>query len=129
MWAGTLADLLSPARLVIFGTLLTTLNKPMFAGSGYIYATYGTVATLYWVTAAKVRPPSAKLGEQSPSDGGDRRHNSGAARAAAGRRPRAASAISGAQAHDLDLRLELPSQVCARERALACVWVCAPKAA
>ena len=85
VWSGTLADLLSPARLVIFGTLLTTLNKPMFAGSGYIYATYGTVATLYWVTAAKVRPPRAQLGEQPPlSDGDGRRHNSRAARAAAG---------------------------------------------
>ena len=50
---GTLADLLSPARLVIFGTLLTTLNKPMFAASGYVFATFGTVATLYWITAAK----------------------------------------------------------------------------
>ena len=37
--------------MIIFGTLLTTLNKPMFAGSGYIYATFGTVITLYWVTA------------------------------------------------------------------------------
>ena len=54
--AGTLADLLSPARLVIFGTLLTTLNKPMFAGAGAVYASFGTVATLYWITAAKVRP-------------------------------------------------------------------------
>ena len=50
-----MADLLSPARLVIFGTLLTTLNKPMFAGSGYVFTTFGTVATLYWITAAKVR--------------------------------------------------------------------------
>ena len=37
--------------MIIFGTLLTTLNKPMFAASGYIYATFGTVITLYWVTA------------------------------------------------------------------------------
>ena len=49
--SGTLADILSPARMVIFGTLLTTLNKPMFAMSGYVYAAFGTVATLYWVTA------------------------------------------------------------------------------
>lgn len=49
--SGTLADILSPSRMIIFGTLLTTLNKPMFAGSGYIYATFGTVVTLYWVTA------------------------------------------------------------------------------
>ena len=49
--SGTLADILSPSRMIIFGTLLTTLNKPMFAASGYIYATFGTVITLYWVTA------------------------------------------------------------------------------
>ena len=61
--AGTLADLLSPARLVIFGTLLTTLNKPMFAASGYVFATFGTVSTLYWITAAKARadPPARQL--------------------------------------------------------------------
>jgi len=53
--AGTLADILSPSRLVIFGTLLTTLNKPMFAASGYVFATFGTVSTLYWITAAKAR--------------------------------------------------------------------------
>lgn len=51
--SGTFADILSPARMVIFGTLLTTINKPMFALSGAIYASYGTVATLYWVTAGK----------------------------------------------------------------------------
>ena len=49
--SGTLADLLSPARMIIFGTLLTTLNKPMFAATGVVYASFGTVATLYWVTA------------------------------------------------------------------------------
>ena len=49
--SGTLADILSPARMVIFGTLLTTLNKPMFALSGYVYMSFGTVATLYWITA------------------------------------------------------------------------------
>ena len=53
--SGTLADLLSPARMVIFGTLLTTINKPMFAASGWVYATLGTSACLYWITFAKVR--------------------------------------------------------------------------
>ena len=54
--SGTLADLLSPARMIIFGTLLTTLNKPMFAATGAVYASFGTVITLYWVTAgARVR--------------------------------------------------------------------------
>lgn len=49
--SGTLADVLSPARMVLIGTLLTTINKPMFALSGAVYAAYGTVATVYWVTA------------------------------------------------------------------------------
>ena len=57
--SGTLADILSPSRMIIFGTLLTTLNKPMFAASGYIYATFGTVITLYWVTAGA--PPCFRL--------------------------------------------------------------------
>ena len=48
-----MADILSPARMVIFGTLLTTLNKPMFALSGYVAATFGTVACLYWITAGE----------------------------------------------------------------------------
>ncbi len=56
--SGTLADVLSPARMIIFGTVLTTLNKPMFAGSGAVYAAFGTVATLYWVTAGERACPS-----------------------------------------------------------------------
>ena len=54
--SGTLADILSPSRMIIFGTLLTTLNKPMFAASGAIYASFGTVVTLYWVTAGPQSP-------------------------------------------------------------------------
>ena len=49
--SGTLADILSPSKMVIFGTLLTTINKPMFALSGAMYANFGVAATLYWVTA------------------------------------------------------------------------------
>ncbi|KAK9807690.1 hypothetical protein WJX72_006202 [[Myrmecia] bisecta] len=64
--SGTLADILSPARMVIFGTLLTTLNKPMFAMSGYVYATFGTVATLYWVTAGKVFDRMSKGIREAP---------------------------------------------------------------
>jgi drug/metabolite transporter superfamily protein YnfA len=56
--SGTLADILSPAKMVIFGTLLTTLNKPMFALSGYVYAAFGTVATLYWITAGTLQEPT-----------------------------------------------------------------------
>ena len=39
---------------VIFGTLLTTMNKPMFAMSGWIFTWSGTVGTAYWITSAKV---------------------------------------------------------------------------
>jgi len=62
--SGTLADVLSPARMIIFGTVLTTLNKPMFAGSGAVYAAFGTVATLYWVTAGERARP-CKLARRS----------------------------------------------------------------
>lgn len=47
--SGVFADILSPARMVIFGTLLTTINKPMFAASGVVYSTFGAVACLYWI--------------------------------------------------------------------------------
>ncbi len=44
-------------RMVILGTVLTTLAKPMFAASGAVYAGLGTVACLYWITFAKVSQP------------------------------------------------------------------------
>ncbi|CAL5224326.1 g6995 [Coccomyxa viridis] len=64
--SGTLADILSPSRMIIFGTLLTTLNKPMFAASGFMYATFGTVVTLYWVTAGKVFDRMSKGVREAP---------------------------------------------------------------
>ena len=64
--SGTLADLLSPARMIIFGTLLTTINKPMFALSGYVFASFGTVACLYWVTFAKVFDRMSKGVREAP---------------------------------------------------------------
>ncbi|KAK9849389.1 hypothetical protein WJX84_005290 [Apatococcus fuscideae] len=65
--SGTIADIISPARMVIFGTLLTTLNKPMFAASGYVFATFGTTATLYWITAGKVFDRMSKGIREAPS--------------------------------------------------------------
>lgn len=53
--SGTLADLVSPARMVILGAALTALNKPMYAASGAVAALAGTTACLYWVAGAKVR--------------------------------------------------------------------------
>ena len=52
--SGVIGDLLSPARMIIFGTLLTTINKPMFALSGGVTAVFGTTAALYWITFGKV---------------------------------------------------------------------------
>ena len=77
--SGTLADILSPARMIIFGTLLTTINKPMFAASGYVFARFGTITCLYWVTFAKVfdrmskgvraAPGKALIGELAAESG------------------------------------------------------------
>lgn len=64
--SGTLADILSPARMIIFGTLLTTVNKPMFALSGYVFASFGTVVCLYWVTFAKVFDRMSKGVREAP---------------------------------------------------------------
>ncbi len=52
--SGTLADLLSPRRMVILGTLLNTLGKPMLALSGAVHAALGTAACQYWIAFAKV---------------------------------------------------------------------------
>ena len=65
--SGTLADLLSPARLVIFGTLLTTINKPMFAASGWVYTSYGAAACLYWITFGKIFDRVSKGVREAPS--------------------------------------------------------------
>ena len=52
--------------MVIFGTLLTTLNKPMFAASGWVFASFGTLATLYWITAGKVFDRMSKGIREAP---------------------------------------------------------------
>ena len=64
--SGTLADILSPARMIIFGTLLTTINKPMFALSGWVFASFGTIVCLYWVTFAKVFDRMSKGVREAP---------------------------------------------------------------
>lgn len=65
--SGILADLLSPAKMVIFGTLLTTINKPMFAASGWVYATFGAAACLYWITFGKIFDRMSKGIREAPS--------------------------------------------------------------
>ena len=65
--SGIFADILSPARMVIFGTLLTTINKPMFAASGVIYSTFGAIACLYWITFGKIFDRMSKGIREAPS--------------------------------------------------------------
>lgn len=65
--SGTAADLLTPARMVIFGTLLTTINKPMFAASGAVYAGFGASACLYWITFGKIFDRVSKGIREAPS--------------------------------------------------------------
>lgn len=52
--SGTLADLVSPARMVILGAALTAASKPMYAAAGGVAALGGTTACLYWLAFAKV---------------------------------------------------------------------------
>lgn len=65
--SGIFADILSPAKMVIFGTLLTTINKPMFAASGAVYTTFGAVACLYWITFGKIFDRMSKGIREAPS--------------------------------------------------------------
>lgn len=65
--SGTAADLLTPARMVIFGTLLTTINKPMFAASGAVYSAFGATACLYWITFGKIFDRVSKGIREAPS--------------------------------------------------------------
>jgi len=65
--SGIFADILSPARMVIFGTLLTTINKPMFAASGLVYSTFGAIACLYWITFGKIFDRMSKGIREAPS--------------------------------------------------------------
>jgi MFS family permease len=83
--SGIFADLLSPAKMVIFGTLLTTINKPMFAASGWIYASFGATACLYWITFGKIFDRMSKGIREAPSKAliGDLAMQSGDSAAAA----------------------------------------------
>lgn len=54
MASGRLADMLSPGRVVILGTLLSVLCKPMFALAGAVRAVLGDTACVQWLMGAKV---------------------------------------------------------------------------
>ncbi|GAB4814639.1 hypothetical protein N2152v2_001685 [Parachlorella kessleri] len=73
--SGTLADVLSPARMVVLGTLLNTLNKPMLAFSGAVHGFLGASACRYWIALAKAfdrtseAPQKALIGELAGQTG------------------------------------------------------------
>lgn len=52
--SGRLADVLSCGRMVIVGTALTALCKPMFALSGTVHTMLGAAGCITWLTVAKV---------------------------------------------------------------------------
>jgi CPA2 family monovalent cation:H+ antiporter-2 len=53
--------------MVIFGTLLTTINKPMFAASGLVFTSFGAIAALYWITFGKIFDRMSKGIREAPS--------------------------------------------------------------
>ena len=53
--------------MVVFGTLLTTINKPMFAASGLVYSAFGATACLYWITFGKIFDRVSKGVREAPS--------------------------------------------------------------
>jgi hypothetical protein len=53
--------------MVVFGTLLTTINKPMFAASGWVYSAFGATACLYWITFGKIFDRVSKGVREAPS--------------------------------------------------------------
>ncbi|PSC70904.1 MFS transporter [Micractinium conductrix] len=66
--SGRLADVLSPARMVILGMGLTALVcKPAFALCGTMHVTLGTAACLTWITYAKILDRLVKGIREAPS--------------------------------------------------------------
>eukprot|EP00887_Chlorella_sp_A99_P000958 scaffold5.g958.t1 len=66
--SGRLADVFTPAHMVLAGTLLTALVKPMFGLTGVVYGALGTAACVSWISFAKalVSDLAASTGD-SPS--------------------------------------------------------------
>ena len=63
-----MGDLLkSQVKILIFGTALTALCKPMFAGSSFIFAAFGGTACLWWITTGKLMDRFSKGLRDAPS--------------------------------------------------------------
>ena len=52
--SGVAGDLWSHKRLLVFGSVLFALGRPMFAMTGPVYAAYGAAGVLWWVSAARL---------------------------------------------------------------------------
>ncbi|KAL4428062.1 hypothetical protein ABPG75_002151 [Micractinium tetrahymenae] len=84
--SGRLADVLSPARMVIIGVGLTALVcKPLFALCGSVHGALGTAACITWVTYAKILDRLTKGVREAPSKAlvGELAHSCGDSAAAA----------------------------------------------
>lgn len=66
--SGVAGDVLgSQERVVLFGTLLTLLCKPMFAMLSNVYIAFGASAAMYWFFVAKLLDRMSKGIRESPS--------------------------------------------------------------
>lgn len=57
----------SQVRVLVVGTALTFLCKPMFALMGNVYAGFGVAVTLYWYFVAKLMDRMSKGIREAPT--------------------------------------------------------------
>lgn len=66
--SGIVGDLLgSQVRMVVFGTFLTVLCKPMFALSYPVMKLYGAMTALYWIVIGKLLDRLSKGIREAPT--------------------------------------------------------------
>ncbi|KAL4435215.1 hypothetical protein ABPG77_001897 [Micractinium sp. CCAP 211/92] len=65
--SGTLADLLSPARVLLVGAALSCANKPMYVAAGWVASAAGATACAYWILFVKLFDRLAKGIREAPS--------------------------------------------------------------
>lgn len=66
--SGVVGDLLgSQVRMLVFGTFITLLCKPMFAALSSVYGIFGLTACIYWFFTAKLLDRLSKGIREAPS--------------------------------------------------------------
>lgn len=66
--SGVVGDVLgSQERMLVFGTLLTLLCKPMFAMLSNVYIAFGATSAMYWFFVAKMMDRMSKGIRETPS--------------------------------------------------------------